>query len=65
MIESPCIRVCIMDAASGLCIGCGRTLNEIGRWGSMSDPERRLIVCALSGRLADIGTPEPQFNETK
>ena len=29
-----------MDPARGVCIGCCRTLDEIARWGGMSDAER-------------------------
>lgn len=36
---TPCIGVCRMDA-SGVCVGCYRTLAEIARWGSMNDAER-------------------------
>ncbi|HJP98922.1 MAG TPA: DUF1289 domain-containing protein [Rhodanobacteraceae bacterium] len=36
---TPCVGVCRMDA-SGLCVGCRRTLAEIARWGSMDDDER-------------------------
>ena len=25
MIESPCVKICTLDARSGLCLGCGRT----------------------------------------
>jgi predicted Fe-S protein YdhL (DUF1289 family) len=52
MIESPCIKVCTMDAASGLCVGCGRTLDEIARWSSLGDAERRGIMRDLPERLA-------------
>ena len=31
-IESPCNKICTLDPASGLCIGCGRSLAEIARW---------------------------------
>jgi hypothetical protein len=55
MIESPCSKVCTLDAASGLCIGCGRTLEEIARWGSMNDAERRAIMRTLPRRLAEVG----------
>ena len=24
MIESPCVKICTLDARSGLCLGCGR-----------------------------------------
>jgi predicted Fe-S protein YdhL (DUF1289 family) len=58
MIESPCIDVCTMDTASGLCIGCGRTLDEIARWSSFSDAERRAIMAVLPERLAKIDRPE-------
>lgn len=51
MIASPCIKVCEMDAASGLCRGCGRTLQEIARWGSMSDGERTTIMAGLRQRM--------------
>jgi len=50
MIESPCTKVCTMDAASGLCVGCGRTLDEIARWALMSDAEGRAIMRLLSER---------------
>jgi hypothetical protein len=51
MISSPCIKVCVIDPASGLCIGCGRTLDEIARWGSMSETQRQDIMRGLSARL--------------
>ena len=31
-IATPCIKVCVVDGASGLCLGCYRTLGEIGGW---------------------------------
>jgi predicted Fe-S protein YdhL (DUF1289 family) len=39
-VRSPCISVCRIDAASGLCEGCSRTLDEIADWGTMTDPDR-------------------------
>ncbi len=53
-IESPCIRLCRMDARHGLCEGCGRTLAEIGGWLSMSAAERQAVMEALPGRLATM-----------
>jgi uncharacterized protein len=55
MIETPCIKVCTMDGASGLCNGCGRTLDEIARWSSFSDAERRAIMRSLPERLSKMG----------
>jgi len=49
-IETPCIKICEIDPANGLCKGCARTLNEIARWGTMSAEERRRIMAELSAR---------------
>lgn len=37
--ESPCIKVCHLDVHD-VCTGCRRTLDEIVRWSTMSQPER-------------------------
>lgn len=50
--SSPCNKVCVLDVATGLCEGCGRTRDEIGRWGAMSEPQRRAIIAGLPERLA-------------
>ena len=42
-IDSPCIGICRMDT-HGLCIGCRRSLDEIARWGAMSQAERLRIM---------------------
>lgn len=52
-IETPCIKVCAIDPASGLCLGCARTLDEIVRWSTMSDAERRQIMRELPARRND------------
>lgn len=56
-ISTPCIKVCIVDGRSGLCLGCGRTLTEIAAWGRMSEPERRAVMADLDGRLAQTKAP--------
>jgi predicted Fe-S protein YdhL (DUF1289 family) len=50
-MESPCVKICTYDPESGLCRGCGRTLEEIGDWYGMSDAERRAVMEQLSERL--------------
>jgi predicted Fe-S protein YdhL (DUF1289 family) len=50
--ETPCNKVCVIDAACGLCIGCGRTLAEIGGWITMTPDERRRIMAELPARRA-------------
>ena len=54
-IASPCTKVCTIDPRSGLCHGCGRTLEEIGRWTSFSDSERERIMAELPARRAANG----------
>lgn len=47
---SPCIGTCRLDSR-GLCVGCLRTGDEIGRWRAMSDAERlHLMEIVLPGR---------------
>ena len=49
--SSPCTKVCVLDAVTGLCRGCGRTRDEIAVWGSMGEGERRTIMAELDARL--------------
>jgi predicted Fe-S protein YdhL (DUF1289 family) len=49
-IATPCVKVCAVDGASGLCLGCGRTLPEIAGWTRLSDAERAAIMAALPAR---------------
>ena len=49
-VMSPCKSICIMDAKSNLCLGCKRTIDEIGRWAMLEDPERQAIIDQLPGR---------------
>ncbi|MBC7802896.1 MAG: DUF1289 domain-containing protein [Candidatus Parcubacteria bacterium] len=54
MIASPCVKVCVMDAAQRYCTGCLRTLAEIARWGEMSEVERERVMAQLPGRRSEI-----------
>lgn len=58
-IVTPCIKVCAMEPLSGLCIGCGRTLREIGGWASFSPDARDRIMAALPARLARLKETAP------
>jgi hypothetical protein len=54
MIESPCTKICTLDTPSGLCFGCGRTIDEIARWAAMSGAERTRIMAELPARRASL-----------
>lgn len=48
--SSPCIDVCRLDFARGVCLGCYRTMNEIAAWGNCSDDERGRILKNIEER---------------
>ena len=54
LLDSPCVKICVYEAGAGLCRGCGRTLEEIAGWTSMSDLERRRVMDELPARLAKL-----------
>ena len=58
-VASPCISVCVMDAAGELCTGCFRTLDEIAAWSVLDAPARRAVLAALPGRRRNSGS-DPQ-----
>ncbi len=42
-VPSPCISVCAMVAATGLCGGCLRRIDEIAGWSRMDDAAKRQV----------------------
>jgi uncharacterized protein len=49
---SPCINICRMNEASGLCEGCLRTIDEIATWFTLDDEAKRAIYDAIDARHA-------------
>ena len=47
---SPCINVCRMHEASGLCEGCLRTIDEIASWSTLDDAAKRAVWDAIEVR---------------
>jgi predicted Fe-S protein YdhL (DUF1289 family) len=56
---SPCTKVCVMDAENRYCLGCARTLDEIARWGEMTEAERIQVMAQLSARQAERPSASP------
>ena len=52
-VPSPCVSVCRMDAATGLCEGCFRTLDEIAAWSSLDDARKRKTWARITQRIAE------------
>jgi predicted Fe-S protein YdhL (DUF1289 family) len=58
-VPSPCTSVCRMDAATGWCLGCWRTLDEIAHWSAMDDAQRLAVWARLEQRIHDTETHGP------
>lgn len=56
-VISPCVQVCQIDQMLRLCLGCGRTLDEIGSWSKLNDPQRMMVMQQLPHRMTKL---EPQ-----
>lgn len=50
-VESPCVRSCCLDD-NDVCLGCGRTLDEIRSWSEMSAAQKRATVEQAAERRA-------------
>lgn len=53
-IATPCVKVCIVDPESSLCLGCFRTLGEIAGWARLEAEARAAIMAELPGRKGRI-----------
>lgn len=53
-METPCVGICEIDRAVGLCRGCARTVAEIASWSRLTDAERRHIMDGLAARKAAL-----------
>jgi len=51
-LQTPCIKICLLDDETGLCLGCGRSIREIAGWTAMTDAERRAVMRELPARKA-------------
>ncbi len=53
-IATPCVKVCVVDGESGLCMGCYRQLSEVATWARLTDEERAAIMAELPARRSRI-----------
>lgn len=54
MIQSPCNKICTLNEQK-ICVGCGRSREEIGSWSGLSDADQKRVVERAKARLADMG----------
>ena len=53
-IATPCVKVCIVDPESSLCLGCHRTLMEIAGWARLDEADRARVMAELPDRRSRI-----------
>lgn len=49
-VPSPCVNICAIDPARGVCVGCFRTLDEIASWVEFDAPQRVAVWDAIAER---------------
>ncbi len=54
-VPSPCITVCQVDDATGCCVGCYRSIDEIREWPILSADEKRAVLARIAERKAAAG----------
>ena len=50
-MRTPCIKICVVDGESGLCLGCYRRLNEVAGWSKMTPEARDAVMAELPSRV--------------
>ena len=55
-VRSPCVKVCEMDEAVGLCKGCFRTQDERDWWVAYTDAQQREVLrrCELAPNMGPV-----------
>ena len=57
-VPSPCIDVCRMDARTGWCEGCLRTIDEIAQWSSWDETMKGAVWARLTTRRESVKLEE-------
>lgn len=53
-IESPCVKICVIHPEARLCVGCYRTIEEIGGWARLTPEARKAIMTDLPARAGQL-----------
>jgi predicted Fe-S protein YdhL (DUF1289 family) len=53
-IDSPCIKLCSIHPSERICVGCYRSIEEIGVWSKLSSESRLAIMEELPGRAHQV-----------
>jgi len=52
-VRSPCVSICALDERD-MCIGCQRTSDEILRWTTMTNCERKAVLVCVAEREQEV-----------
>lgn len=63
MLVSPCVSRCKILKRTGVCRGCGRTLNEIRVWRTADETEQAQILAELPSRAPLMIETEEELAE--
>lgn len=50
-VESPCISICRYE--NEICVGCGRTVEEVTEWYNLTDKQKQKIIDRLEKETTD------------
>jgi predicted Fe-S protein YdhL (DUF1289 family) len=53
-VNSPCIGICVINAETGYCLGCMRTIDEISNWARLPRDRRAEIIDQLESRRQSL-----------
>jgi uncharacterized protein len=65
-VPSPCVSICRMDELREFCVGCSRTLEELGQWRSMDNEDKKIVWALIAQRITAVpcsALPEPAMLE--
>lgn len=58
-IDSPCVKICVVDPGARICVGCYRTPDEIAQWSAMTPERRAEITAGLAARESKLRENRP------
>lgn len=53
-MESPCVKVCVINPENGYCEGCARTIKEIAQWSHYTAQDRSRVMVELEDRKSRL-----------
>jgi len=54
-VPSPCVKICVLDPASGMCRGCYRTIEEVAQWVEYTTEEKLGVLERVAQRKKEAG----------